>query len=378
LGLSGEQGTAKSSFARVLRKLVDPNSAPLRSLPREDRDLFIAARNGHVIVFDNVSRLLDWLSDSLCRLATGGGFATRQLWTDGDEALFDAMRPIILNGIEDFVSRPDLADRTLLLLLEVISENQRRSETELWAAFEVEQPRILGALLDAVAHGLKMMPHTKLAGLPRMADFALWICACEGALWKPGTFMAAYDDSRAAALAKVLEADNVATAVLSLMSKRTRWEGTATDLLSALNGETTEDVKREKKWPKDGRAVSGRLRRAAPGLRQIGITVERDREGKKRTRTIILCRVANAENGGIFASASSAASAVAGNASEINSLEADAKRTQTCGADANDAGADTNDFDSDGPNPLENGGADAADEADANSPSVSEPWRVDL
>jgi hypothetical protein len=108
LVLSGEQGAAKSSFARVLRNLVDPNIAPLRSLPREDQDLFIAANNGQVIVFDNVSRLPDWLSDSLCRLATGGGFATRQLYTDGDEVLFDAMRPIILNGIEDFVFRPDL------------------------------------------------------------------------------------------------------------------------------------------------------------------------------------------------------------------------------------------------------------------------------
>ncbi len=378
LGLAGEQGTAKSSFARVLRELVDPNSAPLRSLPRENRDLFIAATNGHVIVFDNVSDLLDWLSDSLCRLATGGGFATRQLYTDGEEVLFFAIRPIILNGIEDFVSRPDLADRSLLLTLEEMPDDRRRAEREFWTAFEGERPRILGALLDAVAHGLKMLPHTKLAQLPRMADFALWISACEGALWSPGTFMAAYDANRDAAVETVLEADAVATTVRSLMSKRTSWEGTATDLLSALNGETTEAVQREKKWPKDGRAVSGRLRRATPGLRQIGITVERDREGKKRTRTIILCRVANAENGGIFASASSAASAVAGNASEINSLEADAKRTQTCGADANDAGADTNDFDSDGPNPLENGGADAADEADANSPSVSEPWRVDL
>src|SRR5262249_14022656 len=162
-------------------------------------------------------------------------------------------------------------------------------------------------------------PRTKLAGLPRMADFALWICACEGALWKPGTFMAAYDDNRAAAVATVLEDDNVATAVLSLMSKRTRWEGTATDLLCALKGARTDDVKREKKWPKDGRAVSGRLRRAAPGLRQIGITVERDREGKARTRTITLSRVAeNAENGGNSASALSAASAVPRNACEIN------------------------------------------------------------
>jgi hypothetical protein len=264
------------------------------------------------------------------------------------------------------------------LTLEEMPDDRRRAEREFWAAFEGERPRILGALLDAAAHGLKMLPHTKLARLPRMADFALWISACEGALWKPGTFMAAYDANRDAAVETVLEADAVATAVRSLMSNRARWEGTATALLSALNGETTEAVQREKKWPKDGRTVSGRLRRATPGLRQIGITVERDREGKKRTRTIILCRVANAENGGIFASASSAAPAEVPNFSNINDLEADPRRTQTCGADGNDAGADAHDFDSDGRNPLENGGADDTDEADANFPSVSEPWRVDL
>jgi hypothetical protein len=243
----------------------------------------------------------------------------------------------------------------------------------------INHPLILGALLDAVAQGLRMLPRTELARLPRMADFAQWMCACEGALWKPGTFMAAYDEERASAVETMLEADNVATAVLSLISKRTRWEGTATDLLSALNDETTEAVRREKKWPKDGRAVSGRLRRATPGLRKIGITVERDREGKARNRQITISRAAElAENGGNFASASSAASAVPRNAREINNPGADVKRTQTCGADANDAGTDANDLDGDGRNPLENGGADGTDDANANFPSVSEPWRVDL
>ncbi len=55
--LSGEQGSAKSTFCAILRALLDPNSAPLRALPREDRDLFIAATNGHVLTFDNVSGL---------------------------------------------------------------------------------------------------------------------------------------------------------------------------------------------------------------------------------------------------------------------------------------------------------------------------------
>jgi hypothetical protein len=79
LVLTGEHGTAKSTLTRILRALCDPNSAPLRSLPREDRDLFISANNGYVLAFDNVSNLPPWMSDSLARLATGGGFGTREL-----------------------------------------------------------------------------------------------------------------------------------------------------------------------------------------------------------------------------------------------------------------------------------------------------------
>ena len=179
LVLSGEQGSAKSTFSAILRALLDPNTAPLRALPREDRDLFIAASNGHVLAFDNVSGLPAWISDTLCRLATGGGFAVRQLYTDQDEVLFDAARPVILNGIEDIVTRPDLADRALFLTLEPISEERRRPEAELWTAFEAERPRILGVLLDAVVGGLKQLPETHLPKLPRMADFALWATACE-------------------------------------------------------------------------------------------------------------------------------------------------------------------------------------------------------
>src|SRR5262252_5298711 len=167
LALSGEQGSAKSTFTAILRALLDPNTAPLRALSREDRELFIAANNGHVLAFDNVSGLRAWISDTLCRLATGGGFAVRQLYTDQDEVLFDATRPVILNGIEDIVERPDLADRAIFLTLEPIGEERRRPEAELWAGFETERPRILGALLDAVVEGLKRLPETRLEKLPR-------------------------------------------------------------------------------------------------------------------------------------------------------------------------------------------------------------------
>src|SRR5260221_5729467 len=144
LVLSGEQGSAKSTFTAILRALLDPNTAPLRALPREDRDLFIAASNGHVLTFDNVSGLPAWISDTFCRLATGGGFAVGHLYTAQDEVLFDAARPVILNGIEEIVTRPDLADRAVFLTLQPIPEEHRRPEQELWAAFDAARPRVLG------------------------------------------------------------------------------------------------------------------------------------------------------------------------------------------------------------------------------------------
>ena len=271
--LSGEQGSAKSTFSAILRALLDPNTAPLRALPREDRDLFIAASNGHVLAFDNVSGLPAWISDTLCRLATGGGFAVRQLYTDQDEVLFDAARPVILNGIEDIVTRPDLADRAVFLTLEPIPEERRRPEAELWAAFEAERPRILGVLLDAVVEGLKRLPETRLEKLPRMADFALWATACETALWPAGTFWSAYCGNRDEAVEGVIDADPIAAAVRAVMATRTEWTGTASDLLGALAEVAGERVAKSKTWPDSPRALAGRLRRAATFLRKIGIEI---------------------------------------------------------------------------------------------------------
>ena len=299
LALSGEQGSAKSTFSAILRALLDPNTAPLRALPREDRDLFIAANNGHVLAFDNVSGLPAWISDTLCRLATGGGFAVRQLYTDMDEVLFDATRPVILNGIEDIVTRPDLADRALFLTLEPIPEERRRPEAELWAAFEAERPRILGALLDAVVEGLKRLPETHLPKLPRMADFALWATACETALWPAGTFWSAYCGNRDEAVEGVIDADPIAAAVRALMATRTEWTGTASDLLGALGNEAGERVAKSKTWPDSPRALSGRLRRAATFLRKVGIVIDFGHEGRGRARTrTIHITAAAAENTG--------------------------------------------------------------------------------
>ena len=298
LVLTGEHGTAKTTLSRIFRALIDPNSSSQRSLPRSDRDLFVSANNGYVMALDNVSNLPPWLSDSLARLATGGSFSTRELYTDSEESLFDAVRPIILNGIEDFVSRGDLADRAVGLTLTVIPEDQRRDEETFWAEFNTAAPKILGALLDAVACGLKRLPEVKLDRKPRMADFAKWVVACEVALpWNPGFFMRAYEDIRVDAVETLSESDAVAIAVRALIAKQPDWKGTATDLLTKLNAAATDEFRKAENWPKTPGGMSGALRRVAPGLRKLGYTLELGKRESNAERSRIIHIAAPVDRG---------------------------------------------------------------------------------
>jgi hypothetical protein len=127
LAISGEQGSAKTVLSKLLKALIDPNATPVRALSREQRELMIAVNNSYLLAFDNLSGLPDWLSDVLCRLATGGSFAVRQLYTDDEEVLFEAARPILLNGIEEVVSRPDLGDRAIFLTLAALARIRNRA-----------------------------------------------------------------------------------------------------------------------------------------------------------------------------------------------------------------------------------------------------------
>jgi hypothetical protein len=284
---NGEQGSAKTTLARVIAFLIDPSTSPSRSAPREVRDLMIAAINSWVLGFDNLSGVTAWLSDAMCRISTGGGFSTRELYTDREEIIFEATRPIILNGIDTLAHRHDLADRSLIFNLPQIPDDNRRPESQFWAAFEAARPRVLGALLDAVSMALRNIDNVKLPSLPRMADFAMWVSAAEPALpWPSGSFLEAYMGNRAEAVELSLEADCVAVAVREHMADQTEWSGKPSELYEELEKIVPENTKRSQSWPKAAHKLSGRLKRAATNLRMVGIHIEEDRSARKRTVTI--------------------------------------------------------------------------------------------
>ena len=296
LNVRGEQGSAKSTTSKILRLLVDPAGGPgnyysgaIKSPPKDERDLMISAGNSWVMVFDNMSGIKPEMSDCLCRLSTGGAFSTRLLHSDDEEKVFEAMRPMIMNGIDDMATMPDLLDRSLMLDLPAISESARRAESEFWREFELERPRIFGALCRAVSAAVKFSPAVQLERAPRMADFARWVCgACDGGAlpFDREKFLEVYFGNRDDATASAIEASPLATELERLVKDLGRWEGTATDLLLVLNDRASDGLKLSKAWPKDVRSIGNRLRRVSPLLRAAGIRLGHSREGKARTRLL--------------------------------------------------------------------------------------------
>lgn len=276
LVLVGEQGTAKTSAALTLRKLIDPAKAPARSLPRADRELLIEARHSWMLVLDNVSRLPDWLSDALCRIATGSGYAARRLYTDSSLEIFESARGVVLTGIGDFVTRGDLVDRSIVVRLQPIAESERRTEEDLSSTFNAVAPRVLGALFDAVSAAIRNLETVQLAELPRMADFARWVHASEEACpWEPGAFLAAYRLNRAEAIEDALAADPLFAVLENLLSQGA-FSGSPTELLARINGLAGEPLTTSPGWPRTASALGTRLTRLAPLMRaKKGIHIDR-------------------------------------------------------------------------------------------------------
>ena len=279
LVLMGEQGSAKSTTAQNIQRLIDPKSVELRPLPSSVRDLMISAASNWVQVFDNLSSINNNISDALCRLSTGGGFAARTLYTNGDEFSINVMRPMIFTGIGDFVKREDLIDRCIMIYLEPIHPSIRKDERSLSLQFKEDSPKIFGALLDAISRTLRNVGQTNISNKPRMADFAIWAQAAEEGLgFKSGSFMRAYQSNLDEALETAIDLEPFVNTIHEFIQDRDQWTGTKKDLLedlskyyfSGYSGMTSS-------LPKTPRGLAEKLKRTAPLFRTLGIVFKEEK-----------------------------------------------------------------------------------------------------
>ncbi len=290
LVLQGEQGCAKSTTARVLRALIDPSQTTLRLPPRDEDKLLVSAKSSWVLAFDNLSGMPAWLSDCLCCLATGTAQSKRALYTDDEEYIIEATRPVIVNGIDDMTARPDFASRALAIELPQIRDEHRQEESEFWAEFARVQPAILGTLLSTLSKILAVLPEVRLSVKPRMADFARFGVAAERVLgWPAGAFLGAYQTSQADSAAVTLDSNLVAQAVYRFLNDAKldlrEFEGTASVLLPRLAAQLDPGQDRSRAWPVNASQLGNQLRRCAPILRRYGIEATPIRShGERRWR----------------------------------------------------------------------------------------------
>ncbi len=267
--LVGEQGTGKSTTARLLSRLVDPSPAELRSGPKDLEQWAVAASGSWLVVLDNISGISDWLSDALCRAVTGDGMVRRRLYENDDLSVLAFRRVVALTSIDPGALRGDLADRIVMFDLERFRE--RGEELHLDQVFRAAWPGLLGGLLDLACQVLAALPSITVDRPPRLADFARIVAATDQVLGTRAleTYRALSDR-----LAEgVIDADPVATALRAFVDKVGSWEGSASELLGKLNADRG-DARPPRGWPATPQAMGAALRRAAPSLRQVGIAVE--------------------------------------------------------------------------------------------------------
>lgn len=279
LALCGTQGSAKSSTQNKLRQLIDNNAVNLRAAPKSIEDVFVSAGCNWLASFENLSHLTPAMQDALCTLATGGGFASRTLYTNSEETIIEVKRPVIVNSIPSVITAQDLTDRAISIELPRIAY---REESEINAAWEQAKPSILGGLLDLFVNTLALMPKVKLVNPPRMADFTRLGEAMAQALGQPaGTFDLMYKANRAESIGRALEASPVAVAVRDMVEAHTGlsmlvFSGTMKTLLEKLDPYKQESHS----WPKSPRGLGDVLRRQQPALSSLGIDIDISKPGR--------------------------------------------------------------------------------------------------
>ena len=282
LYVHGQQGSSKSTFSRILRRLVDPSRTEVIHMPKDERDLKLQLSRNHLIFYENVDGISTGVSTVLCIGVTGGSSSERLYFTNGEDFIFDFQLNIGINGINISAVKPDLLERCLLFGLKPVEESERRDETELIESFEAARPKILGAILDVVVKALAIRPGVTLAKKPRMADFALWGVAIAQALGHTGEqFLEAYgkkiEEQSEEALAESVEA---AALITFMKGDRSGWRGTARQLLNALSlmdvekgSDNSHQRINVQQLPKQPQVLTRRLNALKPNLQKIGIEI---------------------------------------------------------------------------------------------------------
>lgn len=286
LHISGSQGAGKSLLAKFVKSLIDPSSVLLSMMPRKPEDLDLLFWRYKVIVLDNLSSLSFDVCDRLCSLISGGVIEKRTLHTDLDMTVLKSNPIILYTSIANVHSRPDLAERTIVLQLGRIPDEKRMTEPELFERFEAAVPVILGGIFDVLSRAMCLYPHCQLSSVPRMAEFAKWgYVIAEELGGKGDQFLEEYAGNSSIQTGELIERDTLFGAIVEAMNQpgRETLSGSFNEVLlflmevaapgEAKNGYTS--LQKDKTFP-GPRGLRKHIERIRIPLENMGISFKID------------------------------------------------------------------------------------------------------
>lgn len=278
LEIVGGHGSAKSTVHKFIRRLFDPNTVDLRGAPKTDDDVWVAAKNNRCVSLENMSSASPRMQDTLCIIGTGGGQASRSLYTNFDETTMRALNPIIINGINPVITAGDLADRAVRIHVPKLDRRKIRQESEIRDAFVEAQQSIFSGLLDIFVSALGVIDIIELDEKPRMLDYSILGEAIGKVLEWENSFTGTYIAMREALLIEATQGSPAIMAVVEMVTNTGAFYGTYKDLLTKLDDDKYRS--RGDGWPNSPRGLSGLITRHEPGLSAMGFKITRSTHGK--------------------------------------------------------------------------------------------------
>ena len=221
LWLKGQQGSGKTMLSKMLQNLLDPTSANPGPLPNSTRELATVLSSRYLVVFDNMSKINEGVSDLLCQSTYGATFQTRKLFTNSGTVSIPFHNAIILNSIaDDIVKKVDLYQRIIPIKMKALDKN-RKSETLIMKQFEEVRPSIIFKVFDTISKALAVLPSIEIPSTFRLIDSARLGAAVSKVLYgDEKIFINAFENIEKESALAILENDPVMNSVLGWLREQ--------------------------------------------------------------------------------------------------------------------------------------------------------------
>ena len=282
LSINGTNGSGKSTLSRIVKKIVDPSSNELETLPNSEDNIRVRLRYGHYLVFDNLSTVTQKQSNYLCGIVTGTSASERVKFSNNEVTTTRLHCGMCFNGISPFFKRADMAERTIFITTKLIQGENRLTDKDIWEHFSEDLPDILGGLFRLYAKTLAILRTVKVKDKQRLADFHEFGYAVAEAMGGLGAeFNKAMSQNKARQMEVTCENVMIITLVCDFLRECDgEWKGVMSLLFKELKNHMQIENSVEEytynaaAYPKDPSRLSSMLRQYESAFASKGVHFE--------------------------------------------------------------------------------------------------------